>query len=88
VEGAENKVVNGLSDYLTRNDSIVLMEFVNEERHNYHHILADSILAGLGYKAFCILPGGELRKIDERTNEYVEKTGLESDNIVYLKHFA
>ena len=88
VEGAEDRVIAGLKDYLVKNDSVVVMEFVNKKRHNSRHILADTMLADSGYKAFCILPGGELRKIDERTDEYVEKTGLESDNIVYRKIFT
>ena len=85
VEGAENRVVAGLVNYLSENDSVVVMEFVNAKRHNSHHIIADAILLTLGYTACHILPDGELEKIDGSTYKYVENTGLESDNIVYQK---
>jgi FkbM family methyltransferase len=88
VEGAENRVIAGLGAYLLKNDSVVVMEFVNEKRHNGHHIAADALLSGLGYTAFYILPDGTLQRINGDTGKYVEKTGLESDNIVYRKNFT
>jgi FkbM family methyltransferase len=88
VEGAESRVVAGLTDYLSKNDSVVVMEFVNIKRHNSHHVIADAILLTLGYTACHILPDGELKKLDGPTDKYIEQTGLESDNIVYQKNFA
>ncbi len=87
VEGSENRVVNGLAGYLSKNDIVVVMEFVSEQRSNKNHILADILLSELGYNAFRILPGGEPERISVSTNRYVDSTGLASDNIVYKKDF-
>ncbi len=84
VEGAENKVINGLRDYLTENSPFIAMEYLSEERGNEEHQKAESKLNSLGYFSFVIDKSGNLRKIDF-ISKYLQENNLESDNIVFSK---
>jgi FkbM family methyltransferase len=88
VEGAENRVIKGLKNYLDRPTLLVVMEFLNTKRNNASHREADAILKSMGYSAFRIGNKGELIHLKEPTEEYVDNSGVESDNIVYSKQNA
>lgn len=85
VEGAEHQIIEGLHNFLLENKPVVVMEFVESKRHNANHELADKQLKEMGYSAFCILADGGVAQLTVDTGEYVNNTGLESDNIVYKK---
>lgn len=85
VEGAEEKVISGLQEYLSASNPFVIMEFANNIRGNKPHISAENILQQLGYHAHCITNDGEMIKIKGGTSAYVEELRLVSDNIVYKK---
>ncbi len=83
VEGAENKVINGLRNCLSKSSPMVAMEYLSDERGNKGHQGAEKILNSLGYKSFVIDDTGNLKQI-ERISEYLHQKNLESDNIVFL----
>ncbi len=85
VEGAENKVINGLSNYLTKNAPFVVIEYLSEERGNKEHQEAVNKLNSMGYFSFVIDKTGKLRKL-ESASKYLEGNNLESDNIVFSKN--
>jgi FkbM family methyltransferase len=85
VEGAEDKVINGLVKTLKTNNPIVIMEFCSSVRNNTNHINADCILKNLGYVPHCINKLGKIELILSETKDYVDNLNLESDNIVYVK---
>lgn len=85
VEGAEDKVIFGLQEFLTKNSPSIIMEFSHSERGNTNHILADTELRKLGYKAYKIEDDGSLIILDIPTHNFVDSLKLESDNIVYKK---
>lgn len=84
VEGAENKVINGLRSYLSQNSPFVVMEYLSKERGNKEHQNAEKRLYSLGYSSFVIDKSGNLKKLDS-ISEYLEENKLESDNIVFVK---
>ncbi len=86
VEGAEAEVIMGLSETLKNLSPVILLEFASSDRStSTKHIMADQLLRGYAYLPHAILPTGELERIKTGTDEYVDSTGLESDNIAYLK---
>lgn len=85
VEGAEEKVIQGLIEYLRNNTSYVVMEFANEERGNVNHINAERLLKAIDYFPFKINSFGKLEEIGLETSVYVSENKLESDNIVYYR---
>lgn len=84
VEGAENKVINGLRSYLTKNSPFIVMEYLSKERGNKEHQEAESRLNSLGYFSFVIDNSGKLKKLDS-ISKYLDENNLESDNIVFMK---
>jgi FkbM family methyltransferase len=85
VEGAENKVIKGLKNYLDSRTPFVVMEFLATKRINMSHREADTILRSIGYTAHRIGNKGELIRLKEPTAEYMDNSGAGSDNIVYCK---
>lgn len=85
VEGAEEKVVLGLIDYLKFNSSFVVMEFANKNRGNANHINAEVHLRNINYFPFKINSFGELEKLIVDTSTYITECNVESDNIVYQR---
>ncbi len=85
VEGAEEKVILGLFDFLQSNITYVIMEFASQKRGNANHLKAEQHLHAVGYVPYRINNEGELENMLCSTNEYITASGLESDNIVYLK---
>lgn len=84
VEGAENKVINGLKNYLSHNSPLIVMEYLSKERGNKEHQEAENRLNSLGYSSFVIDKLGNLKKHDS-ISKYLEENKLESDNIVFVK---
>jgi FkbM family methyltransferase len=84
VEGAENKVIVGLKNYLSEHSPFIVMEYLSDQRGNEEHQKAENNLNSLGYTSFIIDKSGNLRKIDF-ISKYLEENNLESDNIVFSK---
>ena len=84
VEGAEYKVINGLSHCLSANSPFIVMEYLSEERGNKEHQKAENKLYALGYLSFVIDNAGNLKQI-ESINKYLKEKKSESDNIVFVK---
>ncbi len=84
VEGAENKVINGLGNYLSKNSPFIAMEYLSNERGNKEHQEAENRLNSLGYSSFVIDKLGNLKKITS-ISKYLDENKLESDNIVFAK---
>lgn len=84
VEGAENKVINGLRNYLSQNSPFIVMEYLSKERGNKEHQEAENMLNSLGYSSFVVDKLGNLKKLDS-ISKYLEENKLESDNIVFSK---
>ncbi len=84
VEGSENKVINGLRNYLSYNSPFIVMEYLSKERDNKEHQDAENRLNSLGYSSFVIDKLGNLKKLDS-ISRYLEENKLESDNIVFVK---
>jgi len=85
VEGAEEKVILGLLDFLNSTVAYVIMEFANRNRGNANHVKAEQHLCSAGYSPHVINNDGELETIEGSTDDYIAASGMESDNIVYLK---
>jgi FkbM family methyltransferase len=85
VEGAEEKVIRGLLDFLNSTVAYVVMEFANRNRGNANHKMAEQHLCSVGYSPHFINNEGELETILGSTDDYISASGMESDNIVYLK---
>ena len=84
VEGAEYRVINGLSDFLTQKSPIIVMEFLSQGRGSTGHQEATKKLKSLGYRSYVIDTLGNLKHI-EGISEYLKEMDLESDNIVFVK---
>jgi FkbM family methyltransferase len=85
VEGAEDIVLRGLSNYLLSHSPAIIMEFSQSNRGNDNHRLADNFLKSFGYLAHSIDEAGEPQVLTSNTHEYVDKLSMESDNIIYIK---
>lgn len=84
VEGAELKVINGLSNYLSEHSPLLVMEYLSQERGNEQHQEAVHLLNALGYLSYTIDGNGNLNPI-KNINDYLNERKLESDNLVFLK---
>jgi FkbM family methyltransferase len=82
VEGAEDKVLQGMASYLQSHKPIIIMEYLG--KNNTPHKAAEQILLGLGYTAHCITAQGGLQAIPTNgTHLYLAQHGIDSDNVVY-----
>lgn len=89
VEGAEGRVVEGMKGMLARHRPVVVMEFQADESVNAPHRAAAHLLEAAGYRPHLIDEAGALRPIAEPLPQVVARTGLESDNVVWVgAHFA
>ncbi len=84
-EGAEKRVVAGLSNFLQSGKAYIAMEFLGRARHNQSHIEAEQLLQKAGYAAHRIDQEGELILLNISAADYLEQLHIESDNIVYVK---
>ncbi|RMD72676.1 MAG: FkbM family methyltransferase [Bacteroidetes bacterium] len=84
VEGAEPQVVAGMQRILARHQPVVVMEFQADEAVNAPHRQAADRLGAVGYRPFLIDPSGALVPAPQPLHEAVARTGLESDNVVWV----
>lgn len=84
VEGAEDLVVEGMSETLTLGRPVVVMEYLAEARNNQAHRRAARLLVQRGFQAFYITEKGRLAVCAD-IETYLRKQGLDSDNLVFLK---
>jgi len=84
VEGAELDVLKGAKHYLVNAAPLIAMEYVSKERKNESHQQATEWLRSLNYTSHIITADGLLSVIAD-INTYLDQSGLESDNIVFLK---
>jgi len=84
VEGAELKVINGLTKYLSSYSPTIIMEYLSERRGNAAHVQAENKLKKLGYHSHVINSEGFPEKVPS-VNDYISSSNLESDNIVFIK---
>jgi len=82
VEGAEEQVTNGLSNYLRGHSLTIILEctLLSIDRH----ISMQKNLLALQYAPFVILENGHLERI-ARIEHYLRDKNLESDNFVFQK---
>lgn len=78
VEGAELDVLQGLSSYLQSHAPTIVMEYLNQERHQQAVLFTQS----LGYQTYLINSDGRLTPISDLSNIWKKEYGLDSDNIV------
>lgn len=81
-EGAEAEVIAGTADTLRHQSPTIIMEYLRTR--NESHKAAFSLLKSASFAPFSIENGGILRGVNSVT-DYFERTGLDSDNFVFLK---
>ena len=84
VEGAEDKVIAGLSQTLQRYEPMVAMEFLTSGRSNEPHRRAAELLFDFGYVAYFIDAKGQLRTAGNTIDSLLTNP-VESDNIIFKK---
>ena len=87
VEGAEDRVIRGMSTLLSGRAPAIILEFLCDERDNAHHRIAEDLLRSAGYHPHRIDAAGGTVSLPSVT-EYLRATGAESDNIVFLREPA
>lgn len=84
VEGAELKVVEGGLDFLRSHSPVIAMEYLSPARGNTEHRQALTLLRQAGYSTYTLdKDGGLLETAD--IEQHLERSGLESDNIIFKK---
>ncbi|HMQ46303.1 MAG TPA: FkbM family methyltransferase [Saprospiraceae bacterium] len=84
VEGAEHRVIAGMTDWLSRKSPTrLVMEYLAPERGNEAHRQALNQLSALGWQAHIILPDGQLEACTE-VEAYFKREGVDSDNLVFM----
>ena len=86
VEGAEFKVINGLSTHLSKYAPLIAMEYLSDERGSQEHQKAAQKLNALGYVSFIIDGEGNLKRV-ETISQYLKQKNMDSDNIVFVKGY-
>lgn len=84
VEGAENKVIKGLIQYISTGSPHIIIEFLSNARGNDAHVEALHIMQTYNYYPCIIDSDGEMQAIKD-VPAYLDKNNLESDNIVFTK---
>ena len=81
-EGAEAEVVAGIAQTMREQSPIIIIEYLRDR--NTSHKAAFDLLTSANFLPFSIENGGILRGI-ESVAAYFERTGLDSDNFVFIK---
>lgn len=84
VEGAENLVIEGATDFLKNNSPMLVMEYLEPKRKNDTHKQALTLLLNLGYQPHLIMEDGATTLVSDIDN-YLVSNKMESDNIVFIK---
>lgn len=85
VEGAEDKVIGGMSWLLSKNRPIVVMEYLANLRKNEAHRRAASHLQAWGFYPRKINQEGDLEPCWD-IDGYFRESGIDSDNLVFVAH--
>ncbi|MEL7120471.1 MAG: FkbM family methyltransferase [Bacteroidota bacterium] len=87
VEGAENKVIRGLSETIKHLDDVeIILEFLTDQRSNQAHLEAAEILLSNGFNPYIILAGGTLERIQNgKIANAISDKKLDSDNVLFKK---
>lgn len=83
VEGAEEKVIDGLKIHLSNYNPVIVMEYLSQDRGNVPHRAAEKRLRSLGYIPHAIDTTGQLIKIAS-VESYMKTNRIDSDNIVFV----
>jgi FkbM family methyltransferase len=81
-EGAEAEVIAGTATTMREQAPTIIMEYLRDR--NDSHRVAFAALVAAGFTPFSIEKGGILRGLFS-VKDYFERTGLDSDNFVFLK---
>lgn len=84
VEGAEDRVVRGLSETLSATAPLVALEYLAPTKKNAAHREATRFLRAAGYRAHRIDPEGRLHLCPD-IEAHLREQGLDSDNIIFVK---
>ncbi len=84
VEGAEDKVINGLSELLQAASPILAMEYLGGKRANKAHQESIKQLLKYGYEAHIIQADGSLHKTAD-PDQHLLIQEMDSDNIILKK---
>lgn len=85
VEGGEAAAIQGAKQLLEQFAPGIVMEYLEEARNNEAHKEAAQMLLEHGYNAMAIAESGSLLPL-ENIDAYLYTNGLDSDNIVFIKH--
>jgi FkbM family methyltransferase len=85
VEGAEQQVINGMTDLLRRGERVLIaMEFLQAQRGNQPHVAAATQLIAAGYQAHLIDAQGDLQPTTlSDIDDQLLALELDSDNVVF-----
>jgi len=84
VEGAEFKVISGLTEFLNSSNCFLAMEYLAHFRSNTEHQKAKNLLEEKNFKCHLINANGELITTND-VDSYLKVNNLESDNLVFVK---
>lgn len=84
VEGAEFEVIKGAEIFSKKDDSIIVMEYLNSHRGNDAHKKAYNLLVEWGFECYSIDQNGELLSCVS-PDKFLENKQLDSDNLVFTK---
>lgn len=84
VEGAELKVIEGGMDFFRNHSPVIAMEYLAPARGNTEHRKALELLRQTGYQTYVLDQEGVLQQTRD-IEQHLEKSGLESDNIIFKK---
>ncbi len=84
VEGAELKVIEGGMDFFRNHSPVIAMEYLAPARGNTEHRKALELLRQTGYRTYILDQEGVLQSTAD-IEQHLEKSGLESDNIIFKK---
>lgn len=85
VEGAEHMVLEGLKNTLNSQNTLVVMEYLSDERDNKNHIIAENIFKEYNYLPHIIQSDGSLLVCTDVVG-YMQKHQIDSENIVFNKY--
>jgi FkbM family methyltransferase len=83
VEGAERKVIQGLTSFLSKTASVLIVEVT--QLHLAVHVAMEQDLAKLAYFPYQIISSGHTKRI-ESIQQLFKNSALDSDNVVFKKH--
>lgn len=84
-EGAEEQVIKGGRTFLKNQNPTLIIEFLADKNKNEGHFKAYEFLNELGYQAYFIKEDGHLEVLNN-IEAYFKRTGLDSDNFVFIKN--